>query len=66
MLCEDADYNDEYNFIKRSRHESLHSSFIETRKASEKYEQDFDTGIPFVAEKMSIEPKSAKKPQYKV
>lgn len=53
-----ADYNDEYNFIKRSRHGSLNASFFESRKISGKMKREPDEIIPVVIDDAKGETRS--------
>jgi len=61
MIGDVADYNDEYNFIKRSRHGSLNASFFESRKIRGKMKRDSEQNIPIVIDDTNGDVRSADK-----
>ena len=61
MMCDVADYNDEYNFIKRSRHGSLNASFFESRKISGKMKRESEQIMPIVIDDANGETRSMDK-----
>ena len=61
MMCDVADYNDEYKFIKRSRHGSLNASFFESRKISGKMKRESEQIMPIVIDDANGETRSMDK-----